>query len=85
MKKKTTKKKFTLDKHILIPKHNKLSDKQKEKLLEEYNISLKELPKILKSDPAIVSLNAKPGEIIKITRNSMTAGESIFYRVVIDV
>jgi len=79
------KKKFKLDKHSLIPKHSKLSDSQKEKLLENYNISIKELPRIAKTDPAIISLNVKPGEVIKITRKSETASEAIFYRVVIDV
>lgn len=79
------KKKFKLDKHSLIPKHSKLSDSQKEKLLENYNISIKELPRIAKTDPAITPLNAKPGDVIKITRKSETASEAIFYRVVIDV
>jgi len=79
------KKKFKVDKHILIPKHSKLSESQKEKLLEKYNISVKELPRILKTDPAIISLGAKPGDVIKITRKSQTAGEAIFYRVVVDV
>ncbi len=79
------KKKFTTDKHILIPKHSKLSDKQKEKVLEEYDISLRELPKISKTDPALSSLSAKPGNVIKITRTSLTAGEAVFYRVVVDV
>ena len=72
------KKKFKVDKHILIPKHSKLTDSQKEKLLEKYNISVKELPRILKTDPAIISLNAKPGDVIKITRKSQTASEAIF-------
>ena len=79
------KKKFSTDKHDLIPKHSKLSDKHKEKLLEHYNISVYDLPRILKTDPATSSLNAKPGEVIKITRESMTAGEAVFYRVVVDV
>ena len=79
------KKKFKVDKHLLIPKHTKLSDKQKEKLLEQYSISLKELPRILKTDSAIESLDAKPGNVIKITRKSLTASEAIFYRVVVDV
>ena len=79
------KKRYKAEKHILIPKHTKLTDRQKEKLLEEYKVSLKELPRILKSDPAVQSLDAKPGEVIKITRNSMTAGEISFYRVVVDV
>ena len=79
------KKKFSMDKHVLIPKHTKLGDKHKEKLLEQYNISVYDLPRILKTDPAISSLNAKPGEVIKIIRESMTAGETVFYRVVVDV
>ena len=79
------KKKFKADKHSLIPNHTKLSEKQKEKLLEDYKISLKELPRMLKSDPALQALNVKPGEVIRITRSSLTAGEAIFYRVVVDV
>ncbi len=78
-------KKFKIDKHILIPKHSKLSDSQKEKLLETYNISTKELPRMLKTDSAIISLAAKPGDVIKIIRKSQTASEAIFYRVVVDV
>ena len=79
------KKKFKIDKHILIPKHSKLSNTQKEKLLEKYNISIKELPKLLRTDPAIVSLDPKPSDVIKIVRKSPTASEAIFYRVVVDV
>ena len=79
------KKKFKIDKHYLIPKHQKISDKEKQKLLELYNISLKELPKIPKNDAAISSLDAKPGDVIKITRKSPTANESIFYRAVVNV
>ncbi|MBI2651063.1 DNA-directed RNA polymerase subunit H [Candidatus Woesearchaeota archaeon] len=77
--------KFKVDKHILIPKHSKLSDSQKEKLLEKYNISMNELPRILKTDAAISSLEPKPNDIIKIARKSPTAGEAFFYRVVVDV
>ena len=79
------KQKFKVDKHILTPKHYKLGDKEKQHLLEKYNVTSKELPKILKIDSAIKELNSKPGDIIKITRKSQTAGESIFYRVVTDV
>ena len=79
------KKKFKIDKHTLIPKHVKLSEKEKQKILEQYNISLKELPRIPKTDAAIVPLNAKPGDVIKIIRESPTAKESFFYRVVVNV
>ncbi|MBL7054778.1 DNA-directed RNA polymerase subunit H [Candidatus Woesearchaeota archaeon] len=79
------KKQFKTDKHSLIPKHLKLNEKEKQKILEQYNISLNGLPRIPKTDAAIVSLNAKPGDLIKIIRKSPTANESVFYRVVVNV
>ena len=79
------KSKFKFDKHILTPKHYKINDKDKAHLLEKYNVTPKELPKILKTDAAMRELDAKIGDIIKIVRKSPTAGESVFYRVVIDV
>ena len=71
--------------HVLIPTHEKISDKDKEKLLEKYNISTNQLPKISKNDPAIEHFDTTSGDVIKITRTSLTAGKAIFYRVVIDV
>ena len=77
------KKKLIVSKHVLVPKHIKLTEKEKKELLEKYNITLRELPKILKKDPAIRHLNLKQGDIIKIIRKSQTAGEAIFYRGVV--
>ena len=77
--------KFKVDKHILTPKHYKLGEREKAQLLERYRVTSKELPKILKTDSAIKELDAKIGDVIKIVRNSPTAGESFFYRVVTDV
>ncbi|MBD3354812.1 DNA-directed RNA polymerase subunit H [Candidatus Woesearchaeota archaeon] len=77
------KNKSNVKNHVLIPKHEKLSEKEKKTMLEKYNVSLKELPKITKEDPAIESLNVKEGDIIKITRKSETAGKAVFYRGVI--
>lgn len=79
------KQKFKVDKHILTPKHSKLGEREKAQLLEKYHVTSKELPKIQKTDAAIKDLDAKLGDIIKITRKSQTAGESMFYRVVSDV
>ncbi|MBW2984040.1 DNA-directed RNA polymerase subunit H [Candidatus Woesearchaeota archaeon] len=78
-------KKLKIDKHSLIPKHMRLSEKEKEAVLKKYNITLNELPKILKNDPAIQKLGAKSGDVIKIVRKSPTAGEAVFYRGVINV
>jgi DNA-directed RNA polymerase subunit H (RpoH/RPB5) len=77
-------KNFKVDTHKLVPKHVKLNDTEIKKLLEEYKITTKDLPKILADDPAIAELNAKQGDVIKITRESKTAGEIMYYREVID-
>ena len=67
-----------------MPKHVKITEKEKKELLQKYGITQKELPKIKASDAALIKLKAKPGDIIKIIRNSVTAGEAMFYRGVVD-
>ncbi|RME78120.1 DNA-directed RNA polymerase subunit H [Candidatus Woesearchaeota archaeon] len=68
------------NKHRLVPEHIKLTEEEKKKVLEEYNIQVNQLPIIFASDPAIKDLGAAPGDVIKIIRKSKTAGESVFYR-----
>lgn len=70
--------------HELVPKHEKISDEEKVSLLEQYHVSLLELPKISKKDPGIRHLEVKTGDVIRITRKSRTAGDAIFYRVVVN-
>ncbi len=69
--------------HELVPKHEILSEEEAQELLEKPGISKKQLPRIYVSDPVAKILGAKPGDVIKITRKSPTAGESIYYRVVV--
>lgn len=70
--------------HELIPEHELMTDEEKEKLFEELDVTLKELPKIRLKDPAIQHLDATPGDVIRIKRDSPTAGKSTFYRGVVD-
>ncbi len=75
---------FDVTTHNLVPKHVKISDSEKEKFLQEQFLATRQLPKILKIDPAIVHLKAQAGDIIKVERKSITSGESHYYRVVVD-
>ena len=75
---------FDISKHLLVPKHSKLSDSEKKNLFEKYSIGVKELPKIHISDPAIEKLSVKLGDVIKIERESKTAGSTSYFRVVIE-
>lgn len=70
-------------KHALVPKHIKVGEKEKTDILKTYSITLKELPKVHARDPSIQHLDTKEGDVIKITRQSPTAGEISFYRRVI--
>lgn len=72
--------KFKVADHTLVPKHEKLSDKARAELLAKYNISDNDLPRISIKDPAIQSLNVKIGDVVMVTRSSLTAGTSLFYR-----
>jgi DNA-directed RNA polymerase subunit H len=69
--------------HSLIPKHKKLSEKEKNEVLERYHITINELPAILKSDPALAGMDIELGDVIMIERKSPTAGRTIFYRGVV--
>ena len=80
-KTKTAGKKYN---HILIPKHEKISEKQKQDLLREHNCSEDKLPKISIQDSAISDSSPKPGDVYRITRNSEKEKSVIFYRVVVN-
>jgi len=76
-------KKIEIEKHQAVPKHIIMGEEERNELLKKYKVSLKQLPRILITDPAIADKNPKVGDIIKIKRRSLTAGESIYYRVVV--
>ncbi len=76
-------KELDVTKHVLVPKHEIISESEKEELLKKYGITLRQLPRILLNDPAIKHLNPKVGDVVKIIRKSSTAGEAEYYRVVV--
>ena len=67
----------------LVPKHEILGGEEKSELLKRLNVSLKQLPRIKEEDPVIKLLQGKRGDVVKITRKSLVAGEYNHYRVVI--
>ena len=70
--------------HELVPRHEVLSKEEKRELLEKLGIDERRLPMILDSDPAAKKIEAKPGDVLRITRKSQTAGETVYYRLVTD-
>jgi len=84
MAKATEKQQFDIMKHKLVPLHTIVSEKEKKELLEKYKITPDQLPKILNTDPVSVSIDAQPGQIVKIVRKSHTAKEAVAYRLVVE-
>lgn len=78
-------KKIEVDKHELVPKHVLLTEREKEDLLTNYGITLRQLPRISIEDPAVKEFNPKIGDVVKIVRKSQTAGESLYFRVIVKV
>ena len=74
---------FNVTDHSLVPDHKKLTKEEKEALLEKYHITVKELPRVLESDPSLQGVKVGPGDVVRITRNSPTAGKAVYFRVVV--
>ena len=70
--------------HELVPKHILLKPDEAKQILSRYHIRPFQIPYIKVSDPAARAVGAKPGDIIKVIRKSPTAGESDFYRYVVE-
>jgi len=71
--------------HVYVPKHEIMTKKEAEAVLQKFNCNATELPLIFANDPAIIGLGVKPGDMIKITRKSGTSGTSLYYRYVVEI
>lgn len=78
------KKELVITDHIYQPKHEIVPRKEAEEVLKRYNTKPSQLPYILIQDKGLEGLDVRPGDIIKITRKSPTAGESVYYRYVVE-
>ena len=73
---------FNIFKHELVPKHEILSPEEAKELLEKYRVKPYQLPRIKPSDVAVIAVGGKIGDILKVTRKSLTAGKHVSYRYV---
>ena len=67
--------------HRLKPKHIKLKPNEVKDLIEKYNISVSQLPKIKSTDPGTPE-GCITGDVIKIERKSNEKVQT-YYRVVV--
>ena len=75
---------FNIFDHEFVPKHEILTEEEREKLLAEYKVHPYQLPSIKASDPAITAIGARSGDIVRVIRKSPTAGKYVAYRYVVE-
>jgi len=80
---KAKKEALDVSKHFLVPKHSKVSEAEKNRVIEQYKVTLEEFPRIQISDPAIAGLDVTTNDLIKVERPSATAKITVFYRRVV--
>jgi DNA-directed RNA polymerase subunit H len=75
---------FKVTEHFLVPKHEVLTPDESKEIMLKYNSAANQFPFIASTDPAAKSIGAKAGDFIRVTRRSETAGETVYYRFVVE-
>ena len=74
---------FDIFKHKLVSPTEILTEEERERILKFYHSKPFQFPWIKASDPVSIILGARPGDILKISAYSETAGTYVSYRYVI--
>lgn len=74
--------KIDIQDHMLVPKHEIMTEEEISDEFSNVDYDFKDLPKIKANDPVVEAIGAQPGNVLRITRESQTAGEFITYRIV---
>ncbi|HJJ46912.1 MAG TPA: DNA-directed RNA polymerase subunit H [Methanocorpusculum sp.] len=69
--------------HQMVPDHQIMEPEEVANLLQSFNINEDQLPKIYHDDPAVKACGATLGNVLRIVRKSVTAGEATSYRLVV--
>jgi len=73
---------FNITHHEIVPKHIILNEDEAKKVLDEFQATKNQLPKLLSNDPVAKYYGMKSGDICKVIRHSPMTGESFYYRMV---
>ena len=74
---------FDVFEHSLIPLHDIVDEEGRKELAEKYHAEPYQFPWIKSTDPVSIIIGAKPGDIVRITQKSETAGKYDTYRYVV--
>lgn len=72
---------YNVTKHVLVPRHEVMSDADVAEVMQRFHLRSKtQLPHILSSDPVAQYLALRPGQVVRVTRSSPSAGQYVSYR-----
>ena len=72
---------FNIAKHVLVPTHEPIRDEsQIRDITNKLMVHRTQLPSIFTADPMAEYLALKPGQLVRVTSNSPTAGLHVSYR-----
>ena len=74
--------KIDIQDHLLVPKHEIMTEEEISEEFSDVDYDFKDLPKIKANDPVVEAIGAEPGNVLRITRESQTAGAFVTYRIV---
>ena len=73
---------INIQEHMLVPKHEIMTDSEIEDLKNSADYDIENLPRIKVDDPVVKAIGVKEHDILRITRESDTAGTFVTYRIV---
>ena len=76
--------KIDIQDHELVPTHEIMTEDEIADEFSDVEYDFKDLPKIRSEDPVAKAIGAKSGDVLRITRESQTAGVFVTYRIVED-
>ena len=74
---------FDVFEHAYVPLHEILTDEERKEISEKFHAEPFQFPWIRSTDPISIILGARPGDVLRVTHKSETAGRYLSYRYVV--